>query len=61
MATNTTVQLGPGGSVNSGNALTTNGGGVFDVNGNAQTLGLLTNGGTVTDSGPSATLTIGNG
>lgn len=60
-AANTTVQLGAGGSINSGNALTTIAGGVFDINGNTQTLGLLTNGGTVTSSSGTGNLTIGNG
>ncbi|MGB8354566.1 MAG: hypothetical protein WCD79_11800, partial [Chthoniobacteraceae bacterium] len=59
--TSGTLQLGPGGSINSGNALTTNAGGVFDINGNAQTLGLLNNGGIVTNSGAGTTLTMGNG
>ena len=60
-ATGTTIQLGSGATILSGNALTTVGTGAFDINGNAQTLGLLTDGGTVTNSGASATLTIGNG
>ena len=56
-----TLQLGSGGSINSGNALTTGAGGTFDINGQAQTLGLLSNSGTVTSSSSGGTLTIGNG
>ena len=55
-----TLKLGTANAIKSGNALTTAAAGIFDLNGNAQTLGLLTNGGNVTNSGASATLTIGN-
>ena len=40
-----TLQLGSGGSINSGNAMTISSGAVFDLNGQSQTLGVLTNGG----------------
>jgi fibronectin-binding autotransporter adhesin len=60
-----TLKLGAGGSLFSGNALTTSGTGIFDINGNTQTLGLVNNGSTnanaITNSGAAATLTIGNG
>ena len=59
-----TLKLASGATIKSGNALTTAAGGSFDINGNSQTLGLVTNGGTtngVTNSGAAATLTIGNG
>jgi autotransporter-associated beta strand protein len=49
-----------GGTIASGSNLTTAAGGTFDINGNDQTLGILQNGGTVTNSGASKTLTIGN-
>ena len=53
---------GDGGSILSGNALTTGSLGTFDLNGNSQTLGLLNNSGVVTNSGTGTpTLTIGNG
>jgi autotransporter-associated beta strand protein len=51
-----------GASIKSGNALTTLAGGTFNMNGNSQTLGLVTNGGLITNSGSGTpTLTIGNG
>ncbi len=58
-----TLQLGssPAGSIKSGNALTTLAGATFDINGNGQTLGTVTNAGTITSSIGSPTLTIGNG
>jgi len=62
--TSGTLKLASGATIKSGNALTTAAGGSFDINGNSQTLGLVTNGGTtngVTNSGAAATLTIGNG
>jgi fibronectin-binding autotransporter adhesin len=58
------LQLGAGATLNSGNALTTGNAGTFDLNGNNQTLGVLTNvsGGVVTNSNATAsTLTIGDG
>ena len=56
-----TLQLGSGGSISSGNTLTTNGMGVFDINGTSGTFAAVSNGGTITNSGTVATLTIGNG
>ena len=57
------LKLADGGaSIHSGNALTTLASGTFDLNSNSQTLGLLNNAGTVTNSGTGVpTLTIGNG
>ena len=56
------LQLGGGGSIASGNALTTSGTGTFDINGNSQTLGVVTNGSSIINSGTGTpTLTIGNG
>jgi len=56
-----TLKLGPGGNINSGNNLTTAAAGTLNLNGNNQTIGLLTNGGLVTNSGSATTLTIGAG
>jgi len=58
-----TVQLGSGGSMNSGSALTVSSGATFDLNGSSTALGTVTNSGIITSSssGGSPTLTIGNG
>ena len=56
-----TLKLGVANAISAGNNATVAGAGVFDLNGNDQTLGLLNNGGNVTNSGALKTLTIGNG
>ena len=57
-----TLKLATSSTLNSGNALTTLAGGTFDINGNSQTLGVVTNSGIITNSGAGTpTLTIGNG
>jgi len=57
-----TLQLTSGGSLNTGKALTTRGTGAFDINGISQTLGTVTNNGTITNSsGTAATFTMGDG
>jgi len=58
---NGTLKLGGSSAIKSGNDLTVTSPGIFDINGNDQTLGLLTNSGNVTNSGALKTLTIGNG
>jgi len=55
-----TLKLAAAGSVPSTNALTTAGPGIFDLNGVSRTFGLVTNSGTITNSGAAATLTMGN-
>jgi fibronectin-binding autotransporter adhesin len=52
-----TLEIGVANAIASGNNLTNYG--TFDLDGNAQTLGVLLNTGTVTDSGAAATLTFG--
>ncbi|MCX6967942.1 MAG: hypothetical protein NTZ46_09250, partial [Verrucomicrobia bacterium] len=56
-----TLKLGTGATLNSGNNVTLLAGGTFDINGNNQTLGTVTNAGNITNTGASKTLTIGNG
>lgn len=58
----TLILSGSGATINSADALTTLAGGAFNINGNSQTLALVSNGGTITNSGSGTpTLTIGNG
>ena len=54
-----TLKIGTANAINSGNALTTAAAGTFDLNGNNQTLGVLTNAGTITSSVGTPTLTFG--
>ncbi len=55
------LQLGASTSLSSGDALATALGATFDINGNNQTLGTVTNAGTITSTIGTPTLTIGNG
>ena len=55
-----TLKLATSATLNSGNALTTLASGTFDINGNSQTLGTVTNNGLITNNGSGTpTLTIG--
>ena len=55
------LKLAPGASLNQYNDITLAAGTTFELNGNGEDLGLVTNNGIVTNSGAPATLKIGNG